>query len=307
MPDGSFHHRPPALTPPEPKPVPAAVGSRHAAAALAALLLHAAVLAPLVWPGNQEPAAEIVTDLEIEPAPESAAPAAEPLEEPAPPLLAAAAAEPIAEPAPPELTAAAPPEPTPPTAPPEPPQVAEIPPEPIPPEPPPPEPAPLEQVQPEPEPEPAVEETALPLPPPPPPVAPPRPARPTPPRPQPARVATPAPAAAPPPAPVAAAPAPTRVAPPPSYVGALLAALERHKQYPTTARWHRIEGSALLRVAMRRDGSVSAWRLERSTGNADLDAAVGVMVRRASPLPAPPAELPGDLVELLVPVRFSLR
>ncbi|MFC7542701.1 TonB family protein [Siccirubricoccus deserti] len=60
-------------------------------------------------------------------------------------------------------------------------------------------------------------------------------------------------------------------------------------------------------MAMRRDGSVSAWRLERSTGNADLDAAVGVMVRRASPLPAPPAELPGDLVELLVPVRFSLR
>jgi protein TonB len=97
------------------------------------------------------------------------------------------------------------------------------------------------------------------------------------------------------------------VAPPPSYVGALLAALERHKQYPATARWHRIEGSAVLRVAMRRDGSVSAWRLERSTGNADLDAAVGVMVRRASPLPAPPAEFPGDPVELLVPVRFSLR
>jgi periplasmic protein TonB len=31
------------------------------------------------------------------------------------------------------------------------------------------------------------------------------------------------------------------------------------------------------------------------------------MIRRASPLPAPPPELAGDPVELVVPVRFSLR
>jgi protein TonB len=102
-------------------------------------------------------------------------------------------------------------------------------------------------------------------------------------------------------------PAPVVRRPPASYVGALLAALERHKQYPSGARWRRAEGTAVLRFAMRRDGSVARWRLERSTGHGDLDAAVEQMIRRASPLPPPPAELPGEIVELVVPVRFSLR
>jgi protein TonB len=91
------------------------------------------------------------------------------------------------------------------------------------------------------------------------------------------------------------------------YIGALLAALERHKEYPTQARYRRAEGVALLRFSMRRDGSVSAWRIERTSGDHDLDAAVGQMLRRATPLPPPPADLAGDPIELVVPVRFSLR
>jgi periplasmic protein TonB len=154
----------------------------------------------------------------------------------------------------------------------------------------------------------------IPLPPPslPPPPAPvraaPPPPRPAPvPRPAPAAPSTPAPAEAPPAAATApAAPAPRR-SPPPSYLGALLAALERHKEYPAAARWRRAEGTVILRFSMRRDGSVAAFRIERSAGDGELDAAVERMIRRASPLPAPPPELAGDPVELVVPVRFSLR
>jgi periplasmic protein TonB len=148
---------------------------------------------------------------------------------------------------------------------------------------------------------------------------------PPPPVPQPVRVAPPprpaqrpaqpapphaAPVEAPSEAPAAAAPTPPASAvrrPPPSYIGLLLAALDRHKEYPAAARWRRAEGIALLHFSLRRDGSVASWRLERSTGQADLDAAVEQMIRRASPLPAPPEDLPGDPVELVVPVRFSLR
>jgi protein TonB len=153
------------------------------------------------------------------------------------------------------------------------------------------------------------------IPPPPPapalpaPTPPPRPPRPAP---RAAPPAAPAPRVAEAPAPDAAAaaaapaPAPAVRAPPPSYVGRLLAALERHKEYPTEARWRRAEGTALLRFTMCRDGTAAGWLIFRGTGHADLDEAVERMIRRASPLPPLP-ELPGDPVELAVPVRFSLR
>ncbi|MBS7789503.1 energy transducer TonB, partial [Roseococcus sp. SDR] len=131
---------------------------------------------------------------------------------------------------------------------------------------------------------------------------------PSPPRPAPVAAST----AAPPPvataaASAAAAPAPVARQPPANYVGRLLAALDRHKEYPSAARYRRAEGVTLLRFAMRRDGTVAAFRIERSSGHEDLDAAVLRMIERASPLPPPPPELPGDPVELVVPVRFSLR
>ena len=76
---------------------------------------------------------------------------------------------------------------------------------------------------------------------------------------------------------------------------------------PAAARSRSAEGTATLRFTLRRDGTVSAWRIERSAGDGDLDAAAERMIRRASPLPAPPPELGGESLELVVPVRFALR
>jgi protein TonB len=289
MPDGVTWRGGRMAEPPE-----AGQGRRYAAAAVVALALHGGAVLPFLLAPEPPPVASVLEAMEIAPVPELAAPeAAE-----APSFAEAVAAAPpdpvqAAEP-PPEIAAAAPPEevaPPPQEPPPEPVAAAE--PEPVAAEPPP------EEV------------AALPPPPPPAPVAapPPRPA--TRPAPRPPQSAPPAPRAAEAPsAPAAAAapaPAPTRQAPPPSYVGALLAALERHKAYPGAARWRRAEGTALLRFAMRRDGTVAAWRIERSSGHEDLDLAVAEMIRRASPLPPPPPDLAGDPVELTVPVRFSLR
>ncbi|RAI60734.1 TonB family protein [Roseicella frigidaeris] len=289
-------------------PQPPRAAPRWLAAAALALALHGAAFVTLVWvmPPPETPPV-MVEGLEVTPLPEPVA--EQPQETPEPPAEPVQAAEPPPEPVttPPPPDAAPPPppetvqaEPPPETQPPPPPEpLAAVEPEPMPTEPPP------EMVE-SAEPEPVVAETP-PMPPPPPP-PPPRP-RPThvEPRPQPAApsppvAAAPAPAAAPPPA-AAARPA----GPPPSYIGALLAALNRHKQYPTSARLRRAEGVVMLRFAMRRDGTVMRWRVERSSGHPDLDEAVGVMVNAASPLPAPPPDLPGDPVELVVPVRFSLR
>jgi protein TonB len=272
---------------------------RYAGAAVLALALHGAAALPFLLAPDRPPAPSVLEAVEIAPVPEPAAPEAAETPSPAE-AVAAAPPDPVqaAEPAP-EPVQAVPPEELPPPRP-----------EPLRAEAPPPGPAVVPAPEPVAAPPPPEEVAALPPPPPPAPAAAlPRPAlRPTP---RPSQAVPPAPRMAEAPAtlaaPAAPAPAPVRQAPPPSYVGALLAALERHKAYPQAARWRRAEGTALLRFAMRRDGAVAGWRIERSSGHEDLDGAVAEMIRRASPLPPPPPDLAGDPVELTVPVRFSLR
>jgi protein TonB len=111
-------------------------------------------------------------------------------------------------------------------------------------------------------------------------------------------------------APVAApvqAPAPRPAAgAPPSYLRALLGALERQKRYPDSARSRRATGTATLRFTVLRDGRVARWQIVRSAGDGDLDRAVEAMITRAS-LPAMPADMAGDSLDVAVPVRFELR
>lgn len=127
-----------------------------------------------------------------------------------------------------------------------------------------------------------------------------------PPAPQPVAEAPPAPAQQT--AAVVAPPAPPRApaGPPPSWLGEVMARLERQKDYPHEARRSRREGVALLRFSVNRDGRVLAWRLERSTGHPQLDGAVERMIKRAT-LPPMPPEMDGQMADLVVPVRFALR
>ena len=190
---------------------------------------------------------------------------------------------------------------------------------------PPPEPEPVvEEPPPPPEPPPVVEpEVVLPKPPPEPPKpkpevkkeAPkPKPEKPKPPRPvaQPVQQAQPAPVAAPPApaaAPVPAAPAPS-AAPSraiPTWQGRVLGHLERHKRYPRSAQARRQEGVAQVRFTIDREGRVLSVQLDRSSGHSVLDEETVEMVRRASPLPAPPDEMAQDRIELVVPVQFFIR
>ncbi|HUD41206.1 MAG TPA: energy transducer TonB [Dokdonella sp.] len=87
----------------------------------------------------------------------------------------------------------------------------------------------------------------------------------------------------------------------------LLGHLEGFRRYPTRALRQRHEGVAYLRFGVDRRGGVHAVRLERSSGSDLLDAEALDVVRRAQPLPAPPPEIEGDPVEVVVPVQFRLR
>ncbi|NDW07587.1 energy transducer TonB family protein [Jiella pacifica] len=84
----------------------------------------------------------------------------------------------------------------------------------------------------------------------------------------------------------------------------LMAHLERRKRYPAGARSRRQEGTAYVRFRIDDAGNVLSVSLARSSGFPILDDAVLSLVRRASPVPAPP---PGVDRTITAPVRFSVR
>ncbi|MCO7462264.1 MULTISPECIES: energy transducer TonB [Stenotrophomonas] len=92
-----------------------------------------------------------------------------------------------------------------------------------------------------------------------------------------------------------------------TWEGRLLGHLQKHRRYPRQAERLRQQGVVYVRFAVARDGTVSSLKLGRSSGFELLDQETLDTVRRASPLPVPPAEVAGDPVEVMVPVSFFLR
>jgi protein TonB len=127
------------------------------------------------------------------------------------------------------------------------------------------------------------------------------------------------PVAVPPPVmaqpPVAVTPAPTAPVPAPqkpagetrdSYLGRVLAQLNRFKQYPRAARQARIEGVVMLHFVMDADGKVQRAEIAKTSGRAVLDAEALALIQRAQPLPALPADFPTRSLDAVVPIEFSL-
>lgn len=80
--------------------------------------------------------------------------------------------------------------------------------------------------------------------------------------------------------------------------------LERRKRYPSAARKQGQQGTAQVRFTIDGSGNVQSVALVRSSGVPLLDEEVVALVRRASPVPAPP---PGVNRTIVVPIRFSMR
>jgi protein TonB len=122
---------------------------------------------------------------------------------------------------------------------------------------------------------------------------------------QPAPTATTAPAAAP----AAAQPSSSSAtaAAKVSWQSQLLSHLARYKRYPDEARRRGIQGTSQVRFNLDRSGKVLHVELANSSGNAALDRATLAMIRRASPVPAPPAELLSNgQLEIVAPFIYAL-
>jgi protein TonB len=67
---------------------------------------------------------------------------------------------------------------------------------------------------------------------------------------------------------------------------------------------HRQHGRVVTRVTLARDGRVLDARIDTSSGSPALDAAELAAIRRGSPFPPLPREMPGDPVILVLPINY---
>ena len=84
----------------------------------------------------------------------------------------------------------------------------------------------------------------------------------------------------------------------------LMAHLARRKRYPSAAQARGEEGVVEVRFSIDDRGNVLSAKVVRSSGHPALDDAVLDLMRRASPVPAPP---PGVSRTISAPVEFDLR
>jgi periplasmic protein TonB len=115
------------------------------------------------------------------------------------------------------------------------------------------------------------------------------------------------------PAPAPPKPAPEAPAAPPSgqvqatWESELVAHLERFKRFPPAAQRRGEQGVVLMRVTLAHGGTVLSMTMVRGSGYADLDEEAQAWMTRAAPLPAAPPEIKAQQLEIVVPLRFTLR
>ena len=83
--------------------------------------------------------------------------------------------------------------------------------------------------------------------------------------------------------------------------------IERQRRYPNAARNRRVEGVAVVAFTIDREGQVIASRIAKSSGSPALDEEALAILKRASPLPVPPDQVPGATIDCDIPITFRLK
>jgi protein TonB len=93
-----------------------------------------------------------------------------------------------------------------------------------------------------------------------------------------------------------------------TYLGHLMAWLNKYKKYPTKAKKHKQQGTVKLQFTVDRQGQILDYKIKESSGNPVLDTAALEMLRAAAPLPAMPDDFYPDRQQmpLVIPVEYSL-
>jgi protein TonB len=92
-----------------------------------------------------------------------------------------------------------------------------------------------------------------------------------------------------------------------NWQSSLVAHINRYKRYPAEARAHKVEGIVSVEFTLGRSGQILSSRVAHSSGSAVLDEEAVALLRRATPLPTPPQEVPPEGVSLVLPIHFRMR
>lgn len=91
------------------------------------------------------------------------------------------------------------------------------------------------------------------------------------------------------------------------YAGVLKGWLQKNMHYPRAARLAGQEGEVVVHFVIDRDGKVQSIRIESKSGFPLLDREAREMIERGDPFPAMPDDMPGQQLEVRVPVDFHVR
>jgi periplasmic protein TonB len=84
-----------------------------------------------------------------------------------------------------------------------------------------------------------------------------------------------------------------------------VARLAKAQRYPDQARG--LQGVVSLAFTIDRHGGVVSSRIVKSSGSTILDAEALDLIKRAAPLPPPPADVADSDLSFVVPIRFAAR
>lgn len=91
------------------------------------------------------------------------------------------------------------------------------------------------------------------------------------------------------------------------YEQILAAWLHRNQYYPMLARKQGMEGLAIVRMIINRDGSLVSYTIIQKTSYDVLNSAIDKIMNRSNPFPAVPDNLEGTTIIATVPIQFKLR
>jgi protein TonB len=89
------------------------------------------------------------------------------------------------------------------------------------------------------------------------------------------------------------------------YLSRVFRHLERYRVYPGAARENNQGGRVVTRVTIGRDGGLVDARIDSSSGWPIIDAAELDAIRKASPFPPVPGDMPGDPVILILRMTYN--
>jgi protein TonB len=90
------------------------------------------------------------------------------------------------------------------------------------------------------------------------------------------------------------------------WLARVAAKIQQIKRYPAASVSLHEEDEVSVRFVVDRMGRVLSAKVVRSRGLARLDAEAVDVLRRASPLPKLPLEMPGETIEVTMPIDFAI-